>query len=58
MKKEIQLDKQYKFLNPLVDDWCIGTVYQLYANNIVGILYDDKQYGVHTSALRDIDEEN
>lgn len=54
MKKTIQLNEHYKFGN----EWSIGIVYQIYANNIIGILCDNKRYGVHTSALRDVDEKD
>lgn len=58
MKKTIQLNEDYKFLNPDGNGWSIGIVYQIYANNIIGILCDNKRYGVHTSALRDVDEKD
>ena len=51
-KKKVTIDSLVQFYHPDSDDWVTGKVTELHPYNMVGVLYNNVEYAIHTSAIK------
>jgi len=51
-KKKVEINSDVQFYHPDSDSWVTGKVTELHPYNMVGVLYNNVEYAIHTSAIK------